>query len=45
MVEDTFDRIILMTKLATQNTKLALELINVHVSPLDVWDKEGTNRA
>ena len=28
-----------MTELVTQNTKLALELINVHVRPLNVQNK------
>ena len=41
MVEDSFDGIILMTKLVTQNTKLTLELIDVHVRPLDVWNKRA----
>ena len=34
MVENTFDGIILMTKLVTQHTKLALEFIDVHICPL-----------
>ena len=41
MVEDSLNRIILMTKLVTQNTKLALELIDFHVCPLDVWNKRA----
>ena len=37
MIKNTFDRIILMTKLVTQNLKLALELITVHICTLYMY--------